>query len=64
MIKLFIDYGVDLDACSPKDWTPLSYSRWSGGILCNNLVGPIMIPLIISSEGEDINYCQTANPHT
>jgi ankyrin repeat protein len=27
MIKLFIDYGVDLDARSPKDWTPLSYSR-------------------------------------
>ncbi|GFH27249.1 ANK_REP_REGION domain-containing protein, partial [Haematococcus lacustris] len=30
MIKLFIDFGVDLNARSPKDWTPLSYSRAKG----------------------------------
>lgn len=30
MIKLLIDYGVDLDAATPKNWTPLSYSKAKG----------------------------------
>ncbi len=27
MIKLFVEYGADLDRLSPKGWSPLSYSR-------------------------------------
>lgn len=30
MIKLLFDYGADLDASSPKGWTPLSYARAKG----------------------------------
>ncbi|KAI3428739.1 hypothetical protein D9Q98_007562 [Chlorella vulgaris] len=30
MIKLFVDYGADLDVCTPKDWTPLSYCKAKG----------------------------------
>ena len=30
MTKLFIDYGADVDARSPKDWTPLSYAQAKG----------------------------------
>ncbi|GMH40294.1 hypothetical protein BSKO_08198 [Bryopsis sp. KO-2023] len=30
MTKLLIDYGVDLNARTPKDWTPLSYARAKG----------------------------------
>lgn len=30
MIKLFIDHGVDVDARTPKDWTPLSYCKAKG----------------------------------
>lgn len=30
MIKLLQDYGVDLDATSPKGWTPLSYAKAKG----------------------------------
>ncbi len=30
MTKLLIEYGVDLDARTPKDWTPLSYCRAKG----------------------------------
>ena len=29
--KLLHDYGADLDATSPKDWTPLSYAKAKGG---------------------------------
>lgn len=28
--KLFVDYGADLDAESPKGWTPLSYAKAKG----------------------------------
>ncbi|KAL6779868.1 hypothetical protein ACKKBG_A14075 [Auxenochlorella protothecoides x Auxenochlorella symbiontica] len=28
--KLLHDYGADLDAVSPKDWTPLSYAKAKG----------------------------------
>jgi len=30
LIKLLVEYGVDLDARTPKDWTPLSYARAAG----------------------------------
>lgn len=30
MIKLMVEYGADLDAATPKDWTPLSYSKAKG----------------------------------
>ncbi|WZN62985.1 ANK_REP_REGION domain-containing protein [Chloropicon roscoffensis] len=30
MIKLLHEYGADLDAKSPKDWTPLSYAKACG----------------------------------
>ncbi len=30
MIKLMVEYGADLDATSPKDWTSLSYSKAKG----------------------------------
>lgn len=30
MTKLFIDYGADVNARSPKDWTPLSYAQAKG----------------------------------
>ena len=30
MIKLFIEYGVELDVESPKGWTPLSYCKAKG----------------------------------
>ena len=30
MIKLLFEYGADLDARSPKDWTPLSYAKACG----------------------------------
>lgn len=30
MIKLFIDFGVDLNAKTPMDWTPLSYAKAKG----------------------------------
>lgn len=30
MIKLLIDHGADLDARTPKDWTPLSYCKAKG----------------------------------
>jgi hypothetical protein len=30
MIKLLLDYGVDLDAQTPKGWTPLSYAKAKG----------------------------------
>ena len=30
MTKLLFEYGADLDAASPKDWTPLSYSKAKG----------------------------------
>ena len=30
LIKLLVDYGVDLDARTPKDWTALSYARACG----------------------------------
>ena len=30
LIKLLVDYGVDLDARTPKDWTALSYARAMG----------------------------------
>lgn len=30
MTKLFIDYGAELDASTPKDWTPLSYAKAKG----------------------------------
>ena len=30
LIKLMHTYGVDLDAKSAKDWTPLSYCRAKG----------------------------------
>lgn len=30
IIKLFVDYGVDLDARTAKDWTALSYARAAG----------------------------------
>ncbi len=30
MIKLLVEYGVDLDAVTPKDWTPLSYAKAKG----------------------------------
>jgi hypothetical protein len=30
MIQLFVKYGVDLDASTPKGWTPLSYARAKG----------------------------------
>ena len=30
MIKLLFEYGADLDAKSPKDWTPLSYAKACG----------------------------------
>ncbi|KAK3268811.1 hypothetical protein CYMTET_22718 [Cymbomonas tetramitiformis] len=30
IIKLLYEYGADLDATTPKDWTPLSYARASG----------------------------------
>ena len=30
MIKLFVDYGADLDAVTPKGWSPLSYSKAKG----------------------------------
>jgi len=30
MIKLLFEYGCDLDARSPKDWTPLSYAKACG----------------------------------
>ena len=28
--KLFVEYGADLDAVTPKDWTPLSYAKAKG----------------------------------
>ena len=30
LVKLLIEYGVDLDARTPKDWTALSYARAMG----------------------------------
>lgn len=30
IIKLLVDYGADLDAITPKDWTPLSYCKAKG----------------------------------
>lgn len=27
LIKLMHEYGVDLDAATPKNWTPLSYCK-------------------------------------
>ena len=30
MIKLLVEYGVDLDAATPKGWTPLSYAKAKG----------------------------------
>ena len=30
MIKLLVEYGVDLDAVTPKNWTPLSYCKAKG----------------------------------
>lgn len=30
MIALFVDYGADVDAVSPKGWTPLSYAKAKG----------------------------------
>ena len=30
MTKLFHQFGADLDARTPKDWTPLSYSKAKG----------------------------------
>ena len=27
LVKLLVEYGVDLDARTPKDWTALSYAR-------------------------------------
>ena len=30
VIKLLHEYGADLDARTPKDWTPLSYCRAKG----------------------------------
>jgi hypothetical protein len=30
IIKLLVDYGADLDAVTPKDWTPLSYCKAKG----------------------------------
>lgn len=30
MIKLLVDYGADLDAANPKNWTPLSYCKAKG----------------------------------
>jgi len=30
LIKLLVEYGADLDARTPKDWTPLSYARAMG----------------------------------
>lgn len=28
--KLLVEYGVDLDAETPKGWTPLSYAKAKG----------------------------------
>ncbi len=28
--KLFVEYGADLDAETPKGWTPLSYAKAKG----------------------------------
>jgi hypothetical protein len=30
LIKMLNEYGADLDARNPKDWTPLSYARAMG----------------------------------
>lgn len=30
MIKLLFEYGADMDARNPKDWTPLSYAKAAG----------------------------------
>lgn len=30
LIKLLVDYGADLDAANPKNWTPLSYCKAKG----------------------------------
>lgn len=30
MTKLLREYGADLDAVTPKDWTPLSYAKAKG----------------------------------
>lgn len=30
MIKLFVDYDVQLDSISPKGWTALSYAKAKG----------------------------------
>lgn len=30
LVKLLVEYGVDLDARTPKDWTALSYARAMG----------------------------------
>jgi hypothetical protein len=30
MIKLLMDYGADMDAATPRGWTPLSYARAKG----------------------------------
>ena len=30
MIKLLLEYGADLDAATPKNWTPLSYCKAKG----------------------------------
>jgi hypothetical protein len=30
MIKLLVEYGADLDAYTPKGWTPLSYCKAKG----------------------------------
>lgn len=43
MTKLFVDYGADVDARSPKDWTPLSYAQAKGkyGATEEKVRGPI-----------------------
>jgi hypothetical protein len=30
VIKLLVEYGADLDAATPKNWTPLSYCKAKG----------------------------------
>lgn len=30
MVKLLMDYGADMDASTPRGWTPLSYARAKG----------------------------------
>ena len=30
MVKLVVDSGADLDAATPRGWTPLSYARAKG----------------------------------